>query len=100
VTTLRDRILEQIRLCILRLLGEAASYRMNDSLLTSALRDLGFDEPRDVLVAELAWLERHQLVALEYPVPSVIVATLTTRGDEVRMGVVTYPGVKRPSPRA
>lgn len=99
MSTLRERILESLRLTALRLLGEAAGYRLNEGTLAHALRDIGFDEPRDVLAAELAWLERHQLVTIERPIADVAVATLTTKGDEVRLGVVTYPGVKRPSPR-
>ncbi len=99
MATLRERLLESMRLCILRLLAEANGYRMNDSLLAQVLRDLGFDEPRDVLAGELAWLERNGLVTLSTPNPGVNVATLTTRGDETRLGVITYPGVKRPSPR-
>jgi hypothetical protein len=99
MTTLRERLMESYRLCILRLLLTAGSYRLNDGILTSATRDMGHDEPRDVLRAELAWLERHQLVTVENPAPGLQVATLTGNGQEVAEGVITYPGVKRPSAR-
>lgn len=99
MSTLREKIIENMRLTILRLLGEQGGYRLNQSTMTMALRDLGFEEPTDVITAELAFLERHQLVTLEEPMTGVTVATLTTKGDEVRMGLMVYPGVKRPAAR-
>lgn len=98
MSTLRARTMEAMRLCILQLLAEADGYQVHVSTLVLVLRDMLFDAPADVLAGQLAWLERNGLIKL-VRIEDVEAAVLTPSGDEVRLGVVAYPGVKRPSPR-
>lgn len=87
---------EHLRLAILRLLDDASGYSANDSVLSDALRGIGFAASRDQVKAELAWLAEQDLVTCEQ-LTRLQVATLTGRGQDVATGAATVPGVKRPS---
>lgn len=87
---------EHLRLAILRLLEGASGYSANDSVLADALRSLGFSASRDQVKAELTWLAEQDLAGCEQ-LGSLLVATLTGRGQDVATGAATVPGVKRPS---
>lgn len=87
------------RLAILRFLHEDPDYRLNDSLLASALEAIGHGASRDVLRTDLAWLMEQGLVTVEEVMRSLHVATLTERGADVATGRAVVPGVKRPSPK-
>lgn len=87
---------EHLRLALLQLLEQASGYSANDSVLTDALRSVGFTASRDQVRAELAWLAEQDLVTSE-PLDRLRVATLTGRGQDVATGAATVPGVKRPS---
>lgn len=87
---------EHLRLAILKLLDQAAGYATNDSVLTDAVRSVGFSASRDQVRSELAWLAEQDLVTCE-PLDRLLVATLTGRGQDVAVGASTAPGVKRPS---
>ena len=87
---------EHLRLAILKLLDQAAGYSTNDSVLTDAVRSVGFAASRDQVRGELAWLAEQDLVACE-TLDRLLVATLTGRGQDVATGASTAPGVKRPS---
>lgn len=97
--TLQERLRESLRLALLRLLAEAGGYTLNASILTAACRDLGHHEARDVIEGELDWLERRAMVVLDRPIAGLTVATLTGRGHDVALGVVTETGIARPTPR-
>lgn len=84
------------RLVILRLLAESNSYKANSSVLTMRMDLLGHAVSRDVVRSHLAWLAEQGLVAVEEPVPGVVVATLRTRGADVAAGRAVVPGVARP----
>ena len=84
------------RLVILRLLAEQISYKANSSVLTMRMDQLGHAVSRDQVRTHLAWLGEQALVAVDEPVPGVVVATLTERGMDVASGRAVVPGVKRP----
>jgi hypothetical protein len=84
------------RLVLLRLLAEQIGYKQNSSNLTHALDRLGHVLSRDQVKAQLAWLAEQELVAVDEPVPGVLVATLTERGHDVARGRAVVPGVARP----
>jgi Fe2+ or Zn2+ uptake regulation protein len=92
-----ERIAQDRRLSILRLLERTPGYRVNESLLHLALEDLGHRTSHDQLRAELGWLAEQGLVALE-EIAGVLIATATERGVDVAQGKAIVPGVKRPAP--
>jgi Fe2+ or Zn2+ uptake regulation protein len=87
---------EDQRLVILRLLHESNSYTLNSSVLTNAMAHLGHEITRDQVKTHLAWLKEQELIWLDEPVPGVMVARLSDRGQEVVIGRARVPGVKRP----
>ena len=94
-----ERLREDRRLVLLRLLSEQNGYRSNSSILHTALYGLGVAASRDDVLTDLAWLDEQGLVRSEEAVPGVIVVTLTARGADVASGMAQVPGVSRPSPR-
>ncbi|MGD9638372.1 MAG: ArsR family transcriptional regulator [Alphaproteobacteria bacterium] len=72
---------------------------MNDSILQTALNQVGHNVSRDVLRSELAWLEEQGLVKVEVVLDHIHVAELTTRGLDVAEGRSKIPGIKRPGPK-
>ena len=95
----RDIETEDLRLVVLRLLGEASGYRANESLLIALLENWGHVVSRDKVRAELAWLAEQGLVTVE-EIGGVMIATLTDRGGDAARGAATIPGVRRPRPGA
>jgi len=90
---------QHLRTSILRVLSDAPAYSANESLLTDALRALGFGATRDQVRGELVWLAEQGLIHTEN-LGGLIIATATERGCDVAKGLATHPGVKKPSPRA
>lgn len=86
---------EDMRLVILRLLGEMPAYKANSSVLVAGLDRLGHSPTRDQVKTELNWLAEQGLVKCEDLGP-VVVATLTERGSDVARGRASVPGVKKP----
>jgi hypothetical protein len=99
--TFTDRLREDRRLVLLRLLSEQPGYRANSSNLHAGLYALGIAATRDDVTTDLHWLREQSLVRLESlpEVPDLVIATITTRGDDVVTGVAIVPGVRRPGPR-
>jgi hypothetical protein len=99
--TFSERLREDRRLVLLRLLSEQPGYRANSSNLHAGLYALGVPGNRDDVVTDLAWLRDQGLVKLETvpEVPGLHVASITSRGDDVAKGEAQVPGVSRPSPR-
>lgn len=94
---MKEILQQDRRLVILRVLSESAGYTANESILDESLDRLGHKVSRDVVVAEMHWLDEQGLLELE-EVFSTKVAKLTQRGIDVAEGQATHPGVKRPRP--
>lgn len=94
-----QRLREDRRLVLLRLLQEQRGYMANSSVLHAGLQFMGVASTRDDVRTDLAWLQEQALVSLSEAVPGVLVATLTGRGGDVVAGQAIVPGVSRPSPK-
>jgi hypothetical protein len=93
--TFAERLLEDRRLVILRILSELAGYKANSSVLTQALDTIGQAVSRDYVRGQLAWLAEQGLVKVDDLGP-VLLATLTERGLDCAGGMAQVPGVARP----
>ncbi len=89
-----------LRLTILKLLADAPSYQANESILHDAIiaLQLGFRLTRDQVRGELIWLAEQDLTFNE-EIAGLLVATAKKRGLDVAAGIVSQPGIKRPSAR-
>ena len=99
--TFLERLREDRRLVLLRILSEQPGYRLNSSNLHAGLHHLGIVAARDDVVTDVHWLRDQGLLVLD-PVPEVeglYLCTLTMRGNDVAMGNTSVPGVSRPTPR-
>ena len=90
-----DFLRADLRLVTLRILTELPSYRGNSSVLTNLLDKLGHSATRDQVKTELRWLAEQGLLTLD-EAGSVLVATLTERGQDVAEGRARVDGVQRP----
>ena len=92
-----DLIREEVRLVILRVLGEQPDGRLNSSLLRDQLDALwGINKTREWVHDEIRWLADMGAVRALVVGP-VIVATITQKGaDHVERRLV-ITGVKKPS---
>lgn len=95
--TFAERLAEDRRLAILRLLERSSRYEANQSLIAAALRDFGHAVSHDQVRDDLAWLEQQGLATVE-EIATISIARLTQRGLETAAGIVVTPGVKRPGP--
>jgi len=93
--TFAERLIEDRRLVILRVLHEQIGYRANSSVLTAALNHFGHSMSRDQVKTELHWLAEQRLLVVD-DIGPVIVATLAERGQDVANGRAIVPGVSRP----
>jgi hypothetical protein len=92
-----DLLAEDRRLVILRCLDGADYHVLNEHVLQTALAHLGHQVGRDVLRADLSWLEAHLLVKAEVVADGALwLAHLRNAGEEVARGR-THPGIKRPA---
>ncbi|WP_167853037.1 MULTISPECIES: ArsR family transcriptional regulator [Vibrio] len=94
---MKELLQKDRRLVILRVLYESAGYTANDSVLDCGLDAYGHKVSRDIVKAELVWLEEQGLISNE-DLKGTFVSTITQRGIDVATGQATNPGVKRPSP--
>ncbi|KAF1009073.1 MAG: hypothetical protein GAK28_00706 [Luteibacter sp.] len=99
--TFADKIREDRRLVMLRLLAEQPGYRMNSSVLHAGLHHLAVHATRDDVATDLCWLKEQGLVVLDDvpEAPGLRIAALTGRGSDVVGGLSTVPGVSRPTAR-
>jgi hypothetical protein len=91
-------IAEDRRLVILRLLSYEGDYALNDSVVQTALEQVGHGVSRDVVRSDFSWLKEQDLITVEIVHKKIHVAKLTNRGNDVSHGRASCPGVKRPSP--
>lgn len=94
-----ERMREDRRHLLLKLLAEQNAYRTNASMLHAGLHNVGVTVSRDVVMSDLYWLKEQALLSLEEVVPGVLVATLSARGQDVVTGATFIPGVSKPSLR-
>ncbi len=95
----RDFMTEDRRLAELRFLAEDNDYSLNDSVMQTALGEIGHGVSREVIWADFAFLAELGLITVEKPLDGrVTVARLTSRGEDVARGRATVPGVKKPRP--
>jgi len=93
--TFADRLLEDRRLVLLRILSEQNATRANSSVLTAALDHFGHAVSRDWIRTQLRWLEEQGLLRIE-DIGPVLVATLTERGADIAQGRGLVDGISRP----
>ena len=98
--TFAERLLEDRRLVLLRILDDQVGRVANSSVLTWALEVFGHNVSRDYVRTQLAWLAEQGLVTVEVAAESnngpVVLATLTERGRDVVRDKAAVPGVARP----
>jgi len=89
-------IREEARLVILRSLAEEADRRLNSELLRSSLDAFGISRTRDWVHGEIRHLEQIGAVKVT-EAGSVLIAALTSRGEDHVERRLVIDGVKRPS---
>jgi len=99
--TFTERLREDRRLVILRILSEQPGFRLNTSNLHAGLHHLAVAASRDDVLTDAHWLKDQGLVLLEPvpEVPSLYLCTLTARGGDVAEGHARVPGISHPSPK-
>lgn len=85
---------EHARLSILRAL-DALNYSSNDSIIKDACESFGNTMSNDQVRTQLGWLAEQSLVTVKRK-DSYMIATLTSRGQDVAQGISFVHGVKRP----
>lgn len=93
--TLQERLTEDRRLVILRVLQEVPASRSNSSVIADMLVMWGHHVSRDYVRTQLRWLEEQELVTVE-DLDGVLVVTLSERGHDVATGAAIVDGVKKP----
>ncbi len=90
---------EHRRLAILRALADPGSGgQSNDSILQSAVVEVGVPSSRDQIKSAVTWLNEQDLVTVKTLDSGTLVASISQRGIDVATGMLTVPGVQRPSP--
>lgn len=90
-----NRLAQDRRLVILRVLLESAEYRTNEFMLHSMVEELGHSVPTGRIHADLTWLQERELIAVDM-VAEVRIARLLAHGEDVARGRTTVEGIKRP----
>lgn len=91
-----QKIIEDRRLVLLRLLSEQRGGRANSSVLRMGLVHLGIVCDRHEVIDDLLHLQLHNLVALESATEDLYIAQLLERGDDLVNGLAEAPGISRP----
>lgn len=93
----REFITEDRRLFILRLLADIGGSA-NESVILDGCRAAGHRRgvTREVVRADLEWMQDRHLLTFEWYEETVLVAVLTERGFDVANGDIAVAGVKRP----
>lgn len=91
----QQKLAENRRLAILRLLGEDLDLSLNTSMLEDALELLGINVSRDVIHADGAWLEEVGAISIERLDP-VVIYKLSELGVNHLKNKTVIPGIKKP----
>lgn len=97
--TFEQRLREDRRLVMLRILAEQPGYRTNSSIMHAGLQHLGILASRDDVRTDAHWLRDQALIQVEEAAPGVEIYILGARGADVADGHCLVPGVSRPSPK-
>lgn len=99
--TFAERMREDRRLVILRLLSEQPEYQLNSSNVHAGLQHLGVHATRADLLQDLRWMAGEGLLNLESlaDIENLYTCTVTHAGWEVARGMESVTGVSRPAPR-
>lgn len=89
-------IREQARLIILRALSVQMDETLNSDLMVEELRQFGIRKDRGWVHDEFRWLAERGAVSL-VEAGSLLVATLTEKGDRHVRREIAIEGVRRPS---
>ena len=90
-----DYLRKDVRLVTLRVLAEMPGFRANSSVLCTMLDRFGHSVTRDQVKTELRWLAEQGMTDLD-EAGSVLVVTLTERGQDVAEGRAVVDGIARP----
>lgn len=96
-----DRLREDRRLVMLRLLAEQPRYQLNSSNVHAGLHHLGVACTRDDVLTDVHWLSEQGLLGVQVvpEAPGLVICTLLARGHDVATGAARVPGVSQPHPR-
>ena len=90
---------EHRRLILLRALeNPRIGPSCNDSILQTICIEFGCRSSRDQVKSAATWLEEQGLVKTKVQEGGTYIVSITQRGAEGATGILTVPGVKRPSP--
>ena len=90
-----ERLREDRRLVLLRLLSEQRGQTANSSNLHMGVNHLGIIAERHEVIDDLRYLEELRLVTLTEAIDGVYVVQLQDRGERVIQGLVRVDGVSR-----
>lgn len=90
-----ERLLEDRRLVLLRILAELPAYRSNSSVLANLIETWGHTVSKDYVKTQLHWLAEQELVKVT-DIDGLKLVALTERGHDVALGLASVPGVARP----
>jgi hypothetical protein len=94
--TFAERLAEDRRGAILRILGTVEGHALNEDLLTRELLRQRFGQvTRDDMRGLLAWLQRQNLVEIEHIEGDLWAVTATRAGRDVARGA-DHPGIAQP----
>lgn len=94
--TFAERLAEDRRGAILRILGTVEGHALNEDLLTRELLRARFGQvTQDDMRGLLAWLERQGLVEIERLEGDLWAVTATRAGRDVARGA-EHPGIAQP----
>jgi Fe2+ or Zn2+ uptake regulation protein len=92
--TMQQILSEDQRLVVLRSLVDAGG-EANESILQDCLDVYGHRVGRDLVRNHMTWLSEQGLISID-AVGSYMIASLTSRGQDVAEGRSSVPGVKKP----
>ena len=95
--TYNERAEEDRRLIVLRALVAEPHGAMNERLLQTHLELFGHRVGRDQVRATLRWLGSAGAITLAWPAETIMVATLTLRGEEHVSRAAPIDGIALPS---
>ncbi|MEW4983085.1 MAG: hypothetical protein AB1Y26_07620 [Cycloclasticus sp.] len=89
---------EDIRRRVLEILESDPDFSHNEGIIQQALGFVGHNISSDKLRTELAWLNEQGLISTQ-DVSGVVIAKLTTRGEDIALNRGSAPGVARSRPQ-